>query len=85
MSLLKFLPEFYMKLPLVSGRYMLKYLAKRGFSVMRQKGSHVCMHKKEADKTIIVIVPMKDEIKRGTLLSILRQAGIEKEGFKEEI
>lgn len=74
-----------MKLPLVSGKDMLKYLSKKGFCVMRQRGSHVSMHKKEPGRTIIVIVPMKGEIKHGTLLSILGQAGITREDFMKEM
>lgn len=52
---------------------------------MRQRGSHVSMHKKEPGRTIIVIVPMKGEIKHGTLLSILGQAGITREDFMKEM
>jgi predicted RNA binding protein YcfA (HicA-like mRNA interferase family) len=64
------------KLPLVSGREVTKALGKAGFEVVGRKGSHVRLKKKTADKTYIVIVPLHPEIKRGTLKSILRQAGL---------
>jgi len=41
-----------------------------------RKGSHVRLKKKIPTKTYIVIVPLHPEIKRGTLKSILRQAGL---------
>jgi len=74
-----------MKLPLVSSDKVLKLLSKKGFSVTRQRGSHICLHKKEEGKTLLVVVPRKDQIKRGTLISILKQAKISREEFLSEI
>ncbi len=74
-----------MKLPSVSSGEVLKWLAKRGFSISRQKGSHISLHKKEDGKTLLVVVPRKNEIKKGTLLSILKQAGVTREEFMKEI
>lgn len=74
-----------MKLSLVSSDKMLKYLSKKGFSVMRQKGSHIILHKKENGKTLLVVVPRRAQIKRGTLLSILKQAKISRDEFVKEI
>ena len=58
-----------MKLPLVSSDKLLKILSKRGFSITRQKGSHISLHKKENGKTLLVVVPKKNPIKIGTLIS----------------
>ena len=74
-----------MKLPLVSSDKVLKFLSKRGFYTVRQRGSHISLHKKEDNKTFLVIVPKRNKIKRGTLLSILKQARISKEEFVKEI
>ena len=74
-----------MKLPLVSSDKILKLLSKRGFSIVRQKGSHICLHKKEEGKTLLVVVPRKEQIKKGTLISILKQAKISREEFLNEI
>lgn len=74
-----------MKLPSVSSAEVLKWLTKRGFSVTRQRGSHISLHKKEEGKTLLVVVPRKNEIKKGTLLSILKQAGVTREEFLNEI
>ncbi len=61
---------------------MVKLLDKQGFQVVRQKGSHVSLFKKNNNnEPLLVVVPMKKEIKKGTLLSILRQARISREEF----
>ena len=62
------------KLPLVSGKEVIKALSKIGFQTVGRKGSHIRLKKKTPTKTYIVIVPLHPEIKRGTLKSILRQA-----------
>lgn len=71
-----------MKIPSISGKDMVKLLDKQGFQVVRQKGSHVSLFKKNNNnEPLLVVVPMKKEIKKGTLLSILRQARISREDF----
>ncbi len=74
-----------MKLPLVSGDDVIKLLQRDGFIVMRQKGSHVSLHKKIENKTVLVVVPLKKEIKKGTLLSIIKQSGMTREYFINKI
>ena len=69
------------KLPVASGREVVKALNKAGFKVVGRKGSHVRLKKKTPGKTYIVIVPIHAEIKKGTLRSILRQAGLTREEF----
>lgn len=73
-----------MRLPFVSSDEIIKFLSRRGFSVVRQRGYHISLHKKEANSTLLVVVPRRKEIKKGTLLSILRQAKISKEEFMSE-
>ena len=69
-----------MKLPIVSGEQVIKLLQKEGFSVTRQKGSHISLHKKLEDgTTVLVVVPRKSEIKKGTLLSIIKQSGMNRD------
>ena len=58
------------KLPLVSGRTLVRALEKLGFQQVSQRGSHVKMR----SGTATCIVPLQAEIKRGTLSGILRQA-----------
>ena len=71
-----------MKLPIVSGNQILKLLQKEGFTITRQKGSHISLHKKiENGKVILVVVPKHKEIKKGTFLSIIKQSGMPREAF----
>ncbi len=53
----------------------MKALRKAGFKSVRQKGSHVSMQKGPY-KTVI---PLHNELARGTLLVILKQCGLSKE------
>ena len=73
-----------MKLPLVSSAKILKYLSKQGFNIVRQKGSHISLHKVKSGKKLLVVVPKKNLIKRPTLASILKQADISREEFLED-
>jgi len=49
----------------------------------RGKGSHSAFIKRTEEKTRLVIIPHRDEIPRGTLLSIIEQAGLTKKEFTE--
>lgn len=71
-----------MKLPVVSANQVIKLLQKEGFQITRQKGSHISLHKKlEGGKIILVVVPQKKEIKKGTLLSIIKQSCMTRDEF----
>ena len=64
------------KLP--SSRDIIKFLEKNGFLFVPQKGSH----RKYKNQGRIVIVPHpKKEIPMGTFRSIMRQSGLNWEGF----
>jgi len=69
------------KLPVVSGKKCIKALAKLGFEVSRQKGSHITLRREKPYGK--VIVPNHKTLDRGTLKSILEQAGISVEEFVE--
>jgi len=60
----------------LSGSKIVKALSNAGFQVVGRKGSHVRLKKKTLYNINIVIVPIHSEIKKGTLKSILRQAGL---------
>ena len=71
------------KLPRLSGNEVIKALSKIGFQAVRQRGSHVFMKKENSEGKKTTVVPMHKEIDRGTLLEIIRQAGLKKEEFIE--
>ena len=75
-----------MKLPIISSDEIIKVLQKAGFLVTRQKGSHISLHKKMEDGSIaLVVVPRKREIKKGTLISIIKQARMTRGEFINKI
>lgn len=67
-----------MKLPLVSGKQVVKTLIRLGFEEVARKGSHVKM--KHEDGRLIVF-PFHDEIDRFTLKGALADADIKTEDF----
>jgi len=60
-------------LPVVSGAKVERALRRAGFARTSQRGSHIKL-RNESGRT--VIVPLHDELARGTLASILKQAGL---------
>lgn len=73
------------KLPVVSSKKVVKALRKEGFvdAPKRGKGSHIALIKRNIDKTRLVIVPERNTLPKGTLMSILDQAGLSKNQFLE--
>lgn len=67
------------KLPVLSGKEMIRILEKAGFKVLDQQGSHVIMLKEAGGKRLKPVVPLHGELKVGTLISIMRQAEINRE------
>lgn len=72
-----------MKLPLISGLDVIKRLKKAGFIATRQKGSHVRLEKFDGEKTIKLTVPLHKEMKKGTLLRIIKDAQLTTEAFEK--
>lgn len=67
-----------MKLPTdVSGSDLTKVAVKLGFEIRRQSGSHLIL--KKEDK--LLVIPQHKQLKKGTLLQILRILEISKEDF----
>jgi predicted RNA binding protein YcfA (HicA-like mRNA interferase family) len=70
------------KLPSVSGDRVIRALKRAGFLELRQKGSHVSLEKRVGDKVFKTVVPMHDELAKGTS-DILKQSGLTLEEFIE--
>jgi len=64
------------KLPRIPSREVIRALKRLGFEQVRQTGSHVVMKKKTEEGEIGCVVPIHQELKVGTLSSILKQAQI---------
>ena len=74
-----------MKPPVISGKEMVKILSKFGFKVLDQKGSHVIMYGERDGVKRKPVVPQHPEIAKGTLLSILKQAGLRREDLEKAL
>jgi len=65
------------KLPVVSGEETVRALAKLGFQVVRQRGSHIVLRKNDLG----CVIPDHKELKAGTLSGILKQANVSVSAF----
>ena len=70
-----------MKLPVLSGREVVKHFEWLGWEVARQKGSHIILVKE--GHIITLSVPDHKEVARGTLRKLINQAGVTVEEFIE--
>ena len=67
-----------MKLPLLSGKQVVRALERLDFVEVIRKGSHVKM---KHDDGRLIVFPFHDELDRFTLKGALRDAGIEIDVF----
>jgi len=65
------------KLPVISGAEAVRALERLGFTVTRQRGSHLVLRRGSSG----CVVPNHRELKTGTLAGILKQAGVSVEEF----
>lgn len=70
------------ELPVVSGKEAVRAFEKLGYEQARQKGSHVFMR---CPGRPSISVPLHDPLKRGTLRSLVRNAGLSVEEFKDAL
>lgn len=70
------------KLRVLSGNEAVAILRQNGFLEVRRRGSHVVMQKRLPDTTVTVPVPLHDELRKGTLSSIIRQSQLPRSLFE---
>jgi predicted RNA binding protein YcfA (HicA-like mRNA interferase family) len=73
------------KRPVVSGEGAVRAFERLGFRVVRRRSSHVAVRIDTPEGARGTTVPMHDEIARGTLGSMLRQAGVDVEEFFRKV
>ncbi len=61
---------------------VIKALQRDGWVVIRQKGSHIRMHKHTRTEVLKLTIPAHSPIKRSTLAHILKQARLTKEDLE---
>ena len=74
-----------MKLPVVSGKDVIRALARFGYVAVRQKGSHVRLRNESDPRRLPVTVPLHNEVAFGTLKRILRDSKITVEEFSSTL
>jgi predicted RNA binding protein YcfA (HicA-like mRNA interferase family) len=67
-------------LPRVSGREVVKALCKLGYERDRQRGSHIILRQAQPPHRRLVI-PDHDEIAKGTMRALIREAGLTVDEF----
>ena len=70
------------RLPILSGRKVIRALEQIGFEVVRQKGSHVRL-KHEDGRVVTVPVHAGQDISRGLLRKILRDTELTPQKLKD--
>lgn len=68
------------KLPVLSGRDVVKILAKIGYHIDHQRGSHIVLRLNVSPHRRVTI-PDHKEIAKGTLRAIIRETGLTLEEF----
>jgi predicted RNA binding protein YcfA (HicA-like mRNA interferase family) len=72
------------KQPVLSARELVRALEKAGYAVDHQTGSHLILRQREPPHRRLTI-PNHPEIAKGTLRSILRQAGMSVDQLREHL
>ncbi len=68
------------KIPSFKPRELIRRFEKAGYIIDRQKGSHVILYNPTEGKRLTIPLHIK-ELPKGTLLSIIKQAGLTREEF----
>ena len=71
------------KVPSLNYEIVVRALQRAGWVVVRQRGSHIRLHKHLVHETLKITVPAHRPIKRSTLSHILHYARLSVEEFQE--
>jgi len=63
------------RLPALSGKHLVAILERHGFATVRLRGSHLSMRHPDGRT---VTVPLNRIVPKGTLRSVMRQAGLQR-------
>ncbi|MGD0010564.1 MAG: type II toxin-antitoxin system HicA family toxin [Terriglobia bacterium] len=69
------------KIPSLPYDRVVRALQRDGWTVVRQRGSHLRLQKRVGDELLKVTIPAHRPIKRSTLAHILKQARLDLEAF----
>lgn len=69
------------KVPSLNYDKVIRALRRDGWVVVRQRGSHIRLHKRIVGETLKLVVPAHRPIKRSTLSHIIKQARLTLDEF----
>jgi predicted RNA binding protein YcfA (HicA-like mRNA interferase family) len=69
------------KVPSLNYDQVIRALRRDGWVIVRQRGSHVRLHKPTSAETLKIVIPAHRPIKRSTLSHILKQARLDLDRF----
>lgn len=69
------------KVPSLAYHQIVRALQRDGWTVVRQRGSHVRLQKRIGDEVLKITVPTHRPVKRSTLAHILKQARLDVDEF----
>ena len=70
------------KLPSLTSKKLIRILEKIGFTIDRSTGSHYIFYNSKTKKRAVVPYHVKD-LPKGTIMSILKEAGIDRKELEE--
>jgi len=73
------------RLPVLSGKKLISLLTEMGYSVVRQRGSHVRLEKSTEVGVHKITIPNHDPIAKGTLSDILSKVSVWNQIKKEKL
>lgn len=65
----------------ISGKGTVRKFERYGYSVVRQRGSHVRLHHYDSARHLPLTIPLHKELKIGLLRQLMKDAGIELDLF----
>ena len=69
------------KLPSLPYTKIIRALQRDGWTVVRQRGSHIRLQKRVGDEVLKLTIPAHRPVKRSTFAQVLKQARIDVERF----
>ncbi|MGA4644019.1 type II toxin-antitoxin system HicA family toxin [Limisphaera sp. 4302-co] len=72
-------------LPIVSGQEAVRAFQRPGFSMDRQRGTHVVLKKRTPTGEVGCVIPMHSELAAGTLRSALQTAKVSMDEFRDAL
>jgi predicted RNA binding protein YcfA (HicA-like mRNA interferase family) len=73
------------KIPIISGKALIRFLASLGYEVVRQRGSHIRLVKNTAAGKHKITIPDHNPVAKGTLSDILNKVAIWCQTEKQEL